>query len=215
LAAGGAAARAGAAGNSGAAKAAPATPKAETPRAERRVRFFMDWFLPFPVGGGPRKKAGTSRLTSDRHSIPAPGRGRSARIMLGHISIFMPIAPGASTSAAQTKAEEKLAAWKCQYGISKIPAASGTNARSGPKKRPMKILGTPHLRTNRAAPDSISDIEVLEGLEPVRRRPGMYIGGTDEKALHHLFAEVIDNSMDEAVAGHATFIEVELGADGF
>jgi len=58
-------------------------------------------------------------------------------------------------------------------------------------------------------------IEVLEGLEPVRRRPGMYIGGTDEKAYHHLFAEVIDNSMDEAVAGHATFIEVELAADGF
>ncbi|WP_018259861.1 DNA topoisomerase IV subunit B [Methylobacterium sp. WSM2598] len=59
-----------------------------------------------------------------------------------------------------------------------------------------------------------SAIEVLEGLEPVRRRPGMYIGGTDEKALHHLFAEVIDNSMDEAVAGHATFIEVELEEGG-
>jgi topoisomerase-4 subunit B len=58
-------------------------------------------------------------------------------------------------------------------------------------------------------------IEVLEGLEPVRRRPGMYIGGTDEKALHHLFAEVIDNSMDEALAGHATFIEVQLRADGW
>jgi topoisomerase-4 subunit B len=58
-------------------------------------------------------------------------------------------------------------------------------------------------------------IEVLEGLEPVRRRPGMYIGGTDEKALHHLFAEVIDNSMDEALAGHATWIEVEMEADGF
>ncbi len=62
---------------------------------------------------------------------------------------------------------------------------------------------------------SASDIEVLEGLEPVRRRPGMYIGGTDDKAFHHLFAEVIDNSMDEAVAGHATFIEVELDAAGF
>ncbi|SDR50017.1 DNA topoisomerase IV subunit B [Rhizobiales bacterium GAS113] len=58
------------------------------------------------------------------------------------------------------------------------------------------------------------DIEVLEGLEPVRRRPGMFIGGTDEKALHHLFAEVIDNSMDEAVAGHATFIEVEFQEGG-
>ncbi|MGE4482540.1 DNA topoisomerase IV subunit B [Acidocella sp.] len=54
------------------------------------------------------------------------------------------------------------------------------------------------------------DIEVLEGLEPVRRRPGMYIGGTDENALHHLAAEILDNSMDEAVAGHATTIEVTL-----
>src|SRR5215208_4665374 len=62
---------------------------------------------------------------------------------------------------------------------------------------------------------SARDIEVLEGLEPVRRRPGMYIGGTDEKALHHLFAEVIDNAMDEAIAGHATTIEVEMEASGF
>jgi topoisomerase-4 subunit B len=58
------------------------------------------------------------------------------------------------------------------------------------------------------------DIEVLEGLEPVRRRPGMYIGGTDERAFHHLAAEVLDNSMDEAVAGHASRIEFELKADG-
>ena len=60
---------------------------------------------------------------------------------------------------------------------------------------------------------SAKDIEVLEGLEPVRRRPGMYIGGTDERALHHLVAELLDNAMDEAVAGHATRIELELGAD--
>ncbi|WP_439400623.1 DNA topoisomerase IV subunit B [Bradyrhizobium sp. DASA03068] len=81
----------------------------------------------------------------------------------------------------------------------------------------------PKPRATKAAPRgsggeadyTAADIEVLEGLEPVRRRPGMYIGGTDEKALHHLFAEVIDNSMDEALAGHATFIGVELSADGF
>ncbi len=61
---------------------------------------------------------------------------------------------------------------------------------------------------------SAKDIEVLEGLEPVRKRPGMYIGGTDERALHHLFAEVLDNAMDEAVAGHASRIEVSLNDDG-
>ncbi len=59
---------------------------------------------------------------------------------------------------------------------------------------------------------SASDIEVLEGLEPVRRRPGMYIGGTDETALHHLAAEILDNAMDEAVAGHASMIEFSLEA---
>jgi topoisomerase-4 subunit B len=75
-------------------------------------------------------------------------------------------------------------------------------------------------KTGRSRPDAsdrytAADIEVLEGLEPVRRRPGMYIGGTDEKAMHHLFAEVIDNSMDEAVAGHASSIEVVLDRHGF
>ena len=75
--------------------------------------------------------------------------------------------------------------------------------------------GSTRPRAPAASGYTAHDIEVLEGLEPVRRRPGMYIGGTDEKALHHLFAEVIDNAMDEALAGHATFIEVEVGADGY
>ncbi|MCW5750184.1 MAG: DNA topoisomerase IV subunit B [Alphaproteobacteria bacterium] len=67
----------------------------------------------------------------------------------------------------------------------------------------------------RASSDyTAKDIEVLEGLEPVRRRPGMYVGGTDERALHHLVAEILDNAMDEAVAGHADRIEIELNADG-
>ena len=91
--------------------------------------------------------------------------------------------------------------------------------------RPARIRAAPALRgkaTRAAKPTSGAEagytarhIEVLEGLEPVRRRPGMYIGGTDEKALHHLFAEVIDNSMDEALDGHASFIDVEMEADGF
>ncbi|SKB34034.1 DNA topoisomerase IV subunit B [Sphingopyxis flava] len=75
-------------------------------------------------------------------------------------------------------------------------------------------LGMSHDLFDSSAPSgdsyNASQIEVLEGLEPVRRRPGMYIGGTDERALHHLAAEVIDNSMDEAVAGHASRIEIEL-----
>ena len=69
------------------------------------------------------------------------------------------------------------------------------------------------LPTKNSSGYSAKDIEVLEGLEPVRRRPGMYIGGNDERSMHHLVAELLDNAMDEAVAGHATRIELELGKD--
>src|SRR3984893_12949833 len=82
-----------------------------------------------------------------------------------------------------------------------------------PKGRaPLKVAS----RASSAESDyTARDIEGLEGLEPVRRRPGMYVGGTDKTALHPLFAEVIDNSIGEAVAGHASFIDVKLGADNF
>ncbi|MEO9526302.1 MAG: ATP-binding protein, partial [Roseibium sp.] len=92
-------------------------------------------------------------------------------------------------------------------------AVSAPLAQDPPAPKPQKARSVAPVEV----PDdySAADIEVLEGLEPVRRRPGMYIGGTDEKALHHLFAEVIDNSMDEAVAGHATWIDVSLTSDGY
>jgi topoisomerase-4 subunit B len=91
--------------------------------------------------------------------------------------------------------------------------AAGRNP-SGRKAAKTSPRGKPAGRSAEAG-YTAKHIEVLEGLEPVRRRPGMYIGGTDEKALHHLFAEVIDNSMDEALAGHASWIEVEMEANGF
>ncbi|HEY7666382.1 MAG TPA: DNA topoisomerase IV subunit B [Xanthobacteraceae bacterium] len=106
------------------------------------------------------------------------------------------------------KAAARISARKEEKDLfSDLPAAGPRAAAAKPR---------PTRTASRAeAGYTARDIEVLEGLEPVRRRPGMYIGGTDEKALHHLFAEVIDNCMDEALAGHASFIEVELEADGF
>ena len=86
---------------------------------------------------------------------------------------------------------------------------SSSSATSKSKKSQKELSSSPETTTYTA-----EDIEVLEGLEPVRRRPGMYIGGTDERALHHLVTEVLDNSMDEAVAGHATRIEIEFLATG-
>ncbi|UDF02260.1 DNA topoisomerase IV subunit B [Asticcacaulis sp. AND118] len=99
------------------------------------------------------------------------------------------------------------------------PQKPATATEAAPKAEPTKA---PQPATPPAAPSAMTAegygadaIEVLEGLEPVRKRPGMYIGGTDEKALHHLFAEVLDNAMDEAVAGHAKAIWVELDAEGY
>ena len=99
----------------------------------------------------------------------------------------------------------------------KTPAADDLFGAPAVPKAPAPVPAPARAARPAAQSDSYSaqDIEVLEGLEPVRRRPGMYIGGTDEKALHHLFAEAIDNAMDEAINGHATWIEVEMDAEGF
>ena len=91
----------------------------------------------------------------------------------------------------------------------------GAAAPQRGKPAPVKGKSPARNGTPGEAAYNAASIEVLEGLEPVRRRPGMYVGGTDANALHHLFAEVIDNSMDEAVAGHATFIEVSLEEGGW
>ena len=103
-----------------------------------------------------------------------------------------------------------------QRDLFDTPKRAGAAKASARKPAPRKA---PKASARKAASAesgyTAKHIEVLEGLEPVRRRPGMYIGGTDEKALHHLFAEVIDNSMDEALAGHADWIEVEMEANGF
>jgi topoisomerase-4 subunit B len=109
--------------------------------------------------------------------------------------------PPAAKSAAQPQAS--------LFDDALNPAPASPLAQSHePRPDPAVTTGKP------SGGYSAKDIEVLEGLEPVRKRPGMYIGGTDERALHHLFAEVLDNAMDEAVAGHAKVISVRLDADG-
>ena len=109
--------------------------------------------------------------------------------------------------------EKKIAKTSGAPDLFAEPSAPRTTARrTGAGAR---SASAPTRGTAAEAGYTAQDIEVLEGLEPVRRRPGMYIGGTDEKAMHHLFAEVIDNAMDEALAGHASHIDVELDVEGF
>jgi topoisomerase-4 subunit B len=105
-------------------------------------------------------------------------------------------------------------------GVKKTKAAIADLFERESESRPVPAKKSSRAASRSAGPSprrgseySAKDIEVLEGLEPVRRRPGMYIGGTDERAMHHLVAEVLDNAMDEAVAGHASRIEVALGPD--
>jgi topoisomerase IV subunit B len=121
--------------------------------------------------------------------------------MVGEGDLFGDAGAGTEDTGAGTPAAKPVAA---REPSTPLKPATSSNAR------PQAGSGSTLDEQGYGA----SSIEVLEGLEPVRRRPGMYIGGTDEKALHHLFAEVLDNAMDEAVAGHATFIDVELLADG-
>ncbi|WFU03492.1 DNA topoisomerase IV subunit B [Rhizobium sp. CB3171] len=103
--------------------------------------------------------------------------------------------------------------------FSGLPLSPKPEAADKPVVKAEKPVAAPAPRpapaTSTAEEYGANSIRVLEGLEPVRMRPGMYIGGTDEKALHHLFAEVIDNCMDEAVAGHADFIDVYLDQHGY
>src|SRR5258708_5592691 len=111
------------------------------------------------------------------------------RAMSRKISDLFSVAPKAPIKPAPAAARPAQAAVRPAQARAKAAASVGSGAEGGYTAR---------------------HIEVLEGLEPVRRRPGMYIGGTDEKALHHLFAEAIDNSMHQPLPRHATFIPVSL-----
>jgi topoisomerase IV subunit B len=117
---------------------------------------------------------------------------------------------------AKTATKKKHSKQPDLFETARAPKSSARKASKASARAKTAGRAKPAARGSSAeAGYTAKHIEVLEGLEPVRRRPGMYIGGTDEKALHHLFAEVIDNAMDEALAGHADWIEVEMEANGF
>ncbi|MCY4406947.1 MAG: DNA topoisomerase IV subunit B [Rhodospirillaceae bacterium] len=96
----------------------------------------------------------------------------------------------------------------------KAVSKAARKAPRAPGRRPKASAPAPQPAPPANGDYTAHDIEILEGLEPVRRRPGMYVGGTDQRALHHLLAELIDNAMDEAIAGHASRIEIALHGDG-
>ncbi len=136
------------------------------------------------------------------------------------------MAKPATKTARKTATKKKSPLQHDLFEASAAPATARARkqaaARQPPARKPAKSPARGKAARAKTARSGGGDssytakhIEVLEGLEPVRRRPGMYIGGTDEKALHHLFAEVIDNAMDEALAGHADWIEVDMEANGF
>jgi topoisomerase-4 subunit B len=116
---------------------------------------------------------------------------------------------------AKTATKKKAPQQRDLFDAPERAAKSVARKKVSRKSAKASARAKPSRGTGAEAGYTAKHIEVLEGLEPVRRRPGMYIGGTDEKALHHLFAEVIDNAMDEALASHASWIEVEMEANGF
>ena len=100
-----------------------------------------------------------------------------------------------------------------------LDESASAKKRKAARKAPRAARGGRQATPTAPAPPgngdyTAHDIEILEGLEPVRRRPGMFIGGTDQRSLHHLLSELIDNAMDEAIAGHASRIEMALHDDG-
>src|SRR6185437_10488462 len=138
--------------------------------------------------------AGQSTAGKGTAGKDAAGRGPAGKGIAGKGTAGLDFGPGTGRTAGK-------------------PAAQSAAPQAGRPDSDRRAR--PHPPASDAADYSAKDIEVLEGLEPVRRRPGMYIGGTDENALHHLAAEILDNAMDEAVAGHASFIEVTLEADNW
>ncbi len=141
-------------------------------------------------------------------SGPSPGKAQAKR----------KAGKPAKRAASKTVPKPKKAkpGLKSANGAKLPKTAKSPKTGKPPGKAKTKAKAKPKEKTKPAAKGgaySAKDIEVLEGLEPVRRRPGMYIGGTDERALHHLAAEIMDNSMDEAVAGHASRIEIKLAED--